>query len=69
MPPSGTESPCARSASVAILVPLDRGDRPVAIKVLGTRLGGDEDFARRFRRECALAAKVLAVLATVLGSV
>jgi serine/threonine protein kinase len=34
------------------------GNRPVAIKLLGSWLGGDEDFARRFRRECELAAKV-----------
>lgn len=33
-------------------------NRPVAVKLLGAWLGGDEDFARRFRRECALAARV-----------
>ena len=35
-----------------------RKDREVAVKVLGAWLGGDEDFARRFRREAALAARL-----------
>ncbi len=33
-------------------------DREVALKVLGSWLGGDPDFAARFRRESALAARL-----------
>ncbi|HZG36970.1 MAG TPA: serine/threonine-protein kinase [Gaiellaceae bacterium] len=33
-------------------------DRPVAVKVLAGRLGGDEEFRRRFLREGRLAAKL-----------
>lgn len=39
-------------------VDTSQGDRVVALKVLGSWLGGDEDFAHRFRRESALAAKL-----------
>lgn len=35
-----------------------RKDREVALKVLGAWLGGDEDFARRFKREAALVARL-----------
>lgn len=35
-----------------------QGDRIVAIKLLKPGFGGDEEFARRFRRECSLAARL-----------
>lgn len=35
-----------------------RKDREVAVKVLGAWLGADPDYARRFRREAALAARL-----------
>lgn len=35
-----------------------RKDREIALKVLGAWLGGDEDFAKRFKREAALVARL-----------
>jgi serine/threonine protein kinase len=41
-------------------------DREVALKVLGSWLGGDPDFAARFRRESALAALLKSFVASLL---
>ncbi|MGE3288388.1 MAG: serine/threonine-protein kinase [Pseudonocardia sp.] len=39
-------------------VDTSQGNRVVALKLLGAWLGGDEDFARRFRNESGLAARL-----------